>query len=107
MRDWGAQDMSDLETFGRYAKTEFEVEDGQGSVIDFTLTLMEVNRLSDAARHPEAERDPFSLIFTGPHSPYLPQGAYTFRHAELGNFVMFIVPIGPGEAGMRYEAIFT
>jgi hypothetical protein len=99
--------MFDLKTFEQFAKTEFEIEDGQGGAIDFKLTLMEINRISEAARHPESDREPFSLVFVGPHSPYLAQGTYTFRHSEMDSFAIFIVPVGPAEAGMRYEAIFT
>jgi hypothetical protein len=29
------------------------------------------------------------------------------RHAQLGAMEIFLVPIGPDEGGMRYEAIFT
>lgn len=48
----------------------------------------------------------FSLVFRGPREPVLPQRIYRFEHAALGALEIFIVPIGPDEQGMRYEAVF-
>jgi hypothetical protein len=52
-------------------------------------------------------RTPFSLVFRGPLEPLLPQAIYRFEHDTLDPFEVFIVPIGPDEAGMRYEVVFT
>src|SRR5436309_3177 len=52
-------------------------------------------------------RAPFSLVFRGPLEPVLPQRIYRFEHDELGSFELFIVPLGPDESGMRYEAVFA
>jgi hypothetical protein len=49
----------------------------------------------------------FQLIFQSDRQAYLPQGSYLVRHAALGDQQIFIVPIGPNEQGMRYEAIFS
>ena len=49
----------------------------------------------------------FTLHFHAPRESLLPQAMYHFRHAELGGFDIFIVPLGPDDLGMRYEAIFT
>jgi hypothetical protein len=37
----------------------------------------------------------------------LPQRTYDFRNERLGSFELFIVPIGPEDGAMRYEAVFT
>jgi hypothetical protein len=29
------------------------------------------------------------------------------RHEELGQFALFMVPLGPDERGMRYQALVT
>jgi hypothetical protein len=36
-------------------------------------------------------------------------GQQTFRlsHPELGEFDLFLVPLGPGPEGMRYEAVIS
>ena len=51
-------------------------------------------------------RAPFSVLFRGPLTPMLPQRIYTLAHAHLGTFDLFLVPIGPDQSGMCYEAVF-
>jgi hypothetical protein len=48
----------------------------------------------------------FSLSFRGPVQS-LKQNTYRFRHNELGEFDMFIVPVKSGKHGDIYEAIFN
>jgi hypothetical protein len=52
-------------------------------------------------------REPFSLIFRGPTTPWAPQGTYPFEHEKLGTLDLFVVPLGPGEKGMCYQVIFS
>lgn len=52
-------------------------------------------------------RRPFSLIFRGPLEHPLAQKTYPFSHPALGNFDLFIVPVGRDEAGFLYEAVFN
>jgi len=52
-------------------------------------------------------RTPFSVVFRGPMTPMLPQRIYRLAHDELGEFELFIVPLGPDREGLRYEAVFT
>jgi hypothetical protein len=54
-----------------------------------------------------AGRRPFSLIFRSAGSRYLPQRTYSIEHAALGRLDLFLVPIGPDEGGIRYQAIFA
>lgn len=56
-------------------------------------------------KHAGPTRTPFSLLFRGPLEPVLPQQLFLVRHPRLGEFQMFLVPIGPDQAGMRYEAV--
>jgi len=56
--------------------------------------------------HP-ARRAPFSVIFRGPPTPVLPQRIYRIENDSMGTFDLFIVPIGPDETGMQYEAVFN
>lgn len=53
------------------------------------------------------QREPFSLWFRGPRAVVLPQRIYPLEHESLGRLDIFLVPIGPDEAGQRYEAIFN
>ena len=52
-------------------------------------------------------RTPFSIVFRGPRTPLLPQRIYPMEHDAIGTFDLFLVPIGPDQEGMRYEAVFT
>lgn len=52
-------------------------------------------------------RQPFSLYFLGPvSSQYLLQHMFQLEHPEMGVPDIFLVPLGPEEGRMRYEAIF-
>ena len=53
------------------------------------------------------ERAPFSLIFHGTKDSYLPQRIYRLENDAMEPMELFLVPIGPDEHGMRYEAVFT
>lgn len=69
------------------------------------LTLSEATPLPAG---PDADgRAPFSLLFSGPGEPTLPQGMVPLEHAGLGTLEIFLVPLGPGSGGFRYEAIFS
>lgn len=61
----------------------------------------------DNMRGSSKYRQPFSLLFSGPLQPVLPQRIYPLENAETGAFELFLVPLGPQGEGMRYEAIFT
>jgi hypothetical protein len=70
-----------------------------------TLTLREAEALY--APPGDQGRTPFSLEFTDPSQEHLPQQTVAIEHPELGSFDLFVVPLGPGPDGMRYQAIFT
>lgn len=77
------------------------------------VTLMQVTDLSAKyspardARTLDAEGEVFSIVFSGPQSEPLEQDTYTIEHGELGEFDLFIVPIGPAGETAQYEAIFN
>jgi hypothetical protein len=73
-----------------------------GRAID--LTLASADALGGA---PAGGRTPFSLVFQADAAVHLAQGTYRFEHPALGPLDIFIVPIGPNERGMQFEAIFT
>jgi hypothetical protein len=53
-------------------------------------------------------RRPFSLLFLGPVSRlYLQQHIYRLEHEQLGALELFLVPLGPEQGRMRYEAVFN
>ena len=55
----------------------------------------------------DGRRVPFTLTLVGPLQPMLPQRSYRVENDSLGDFELFLVPVGPNVAGMQYEAVFT
>ena len=61
---------------------------------------------AQSSRHPQhAGRQGFSLVFAGQAA--LTQAVHHLVHPSLGALDVFLVPIGPGEQGQQYEAIFN
>jgi hypothetical protein len=87
------------------------------SLIDNTLKIhfnddyilqAEVISVFDGMIYAESIRTPFSIIFrTDQKNQYFEQGTYPIIHPEKGEIPVFLVPIGPDEFGMRYEAVFN
>jgi hypothetical protein len=74
------------------------------------LELIEVTPLrvrSAGGADSSRAREPFSLVFRGPANLVAPQRIYPVEHDTIGSHELFLVPIGPDHAGMRYEAVFT
>jgi hypothetical protein len=90
-----------VETFEDRLGETFRVGEGADE-----LELELVEATPGPGGQPASGRVPFSLVFRGPPEPVLPQRIYRFEHHELGAFDLFIVPIGPDETGMQYEAVF-
>ncbi|MDX6512147.1 MAG: hypothetical protein QOE36_1651 [Gaiellaceae bacterium] len=68
------------------------------------VELINVDELGESS----PGRAPFSLLFRGPAEPILPQRIYRFEHDAIGEFDIFIVPIGFDETGgLRYEVVFA
>jgi len=76
---------------------------------DIEIELEQVTELSSEPYLPGANpRRPFSLIFRGPQGPtYLRQHTYRLEQPGLDELDVFLVPIGPKDGRMGYEAIFT
>jgi hypothetical protein len=94
--------------FAEHLATVFRLQTGAEPL---PLELVEVQRASyaddPAAVGPSGRREPFNLLFRGPRSPYARQGTHRLEHDRLGTLEIFLVPVGPDGAGMRYEAVFT
>jgi hypothetical protein len=92
--------MSELLTIGDFAPllhTRFRAAQRE----TYDLELTEVTDRSNG------RLEQFSLIFTGPASPWLQQGVYTLVHPQMGEQELFLVPLGPDATHMRYEAAFS
>ena len=92
-----------VETFSGRIGERFRITSDDTDPLD--AELIEASEVADT-RLPEGGRVPFSIVFRAPMEPPLPQRIYRFEHDALPEFELFIVPIGPDESGMRYEAVF-
>jgi hypothetical protein len=70
---------------------------------ELALKLHEVQRLAHAKRAGGG----FSLVFVSAPGPFFTQSIHTLRHDGMGTVEMFLVPLGPGEGGNLYQAIFA
>ena len=99
----GTVESFSVATFLPLVGDPFQLALTESNFID--LTLVEASEPQPRSGE-GAGRSPFSIVFRGPLEPVLPQRIYRLRHDTLGSFELFIVPIGPDEAGMQYEAVF-
>lgn len=93
-----------LETFSERLCETFRIYPDTSNPLE--VELISATDLSEATGK-EPRGRPFSIVFRGPKDILLPQRIYRMEHAGIGSFELFIVPIGPDEEGLRYEAIFT
>ena len=59
------------------------------------------------SRRPRDGREPFAVLFHGPADRILEQGIRRLGHPRLGEFDIFLVPVGLDDAGCAYEAVFA
>jgi len=88
------------EEFSRHANTEFNV-----AVDENTSVPLELTEVSEVKLYPQQEE--FTLEFRGPLNMFLGQGVRNFRHDQMGQFELFIVPVKQDAQGFYYEAIFN
>ncbi|HEY7037186.1 MAG TPA: hypothetical protein VH482_38045 [Thermomicrobiales bacterium] len=93
----------DVGTFSPHLDEPFRIRVGDA---DWEETrLVEATALGEDAAS-GGRRTPFSLVFRGSRDRVLPQRTYRIEHEAIGEFDLFLVPIGPDRDGMRYEAVF-
>jgi hypothetical protein len=57
--------------------------------------------------HCSPRQEQFSLRFRGDRNQVFPQRIYSMKHDSIGDFDLFLVPIGRDERGTFYEAVFN
>jgi hypothetical protein len=83
--------------FAARLHTVFRVE--EPAVLDLEMT--------EVVDRSNAQLEQFSVLFKGPESPWLQQGIYALKHPRMGELSLFMVPLGPREGGMIYQAVFS
>jgi hypothetical protein len=96
------------ETFAGREGSEFDMDLSAAGVRGPTTLRLSLTTVEALEEPPwPVDRLPFSLMFSGPAAPIMPQGIYRLVHAELGSLELFLVPLQPDRDGARYEAVFT
>jgi hypothetical protein len=90
-----------FQIFESELNSTFNVVLSQSAVVP--LTLIQASR----ADQPDSRYENFSLFFDGPADHPLPQRIYAFEHERLGQFDLFIVPIGNERGRFQYQAVFN
>lgn len=88
-----------LEHFKAVEKSKFEV------VLEEQTTFLCLQKVS--VHNLSEMYESFSLFFHGPREPFLPQQMYAMRHEQLGELVLFMVPVGESQEGFQYEVVFN
>jgi hypothetical protein len=68
----------------------------------YAMDLIEV-----ADGHSTRRQEQFSLHFRGDREKIYPQRIYAMKHDSIGEFELFLVPIGRDNSGTLYEAVFN
>ena len=99
------QELSTLsyQDFSGYLNQSFNIHFGAEVVL--AAELVEATELSG---YSPLERKPFSIVFrTQQKNEYYQQGTFIIQHPEKGDIPLFLVPKGPDNVGMKYEAVFS
>lgn len=92
--------------FSAHLKEKFHIRYQPETTLE--VELIEVTSIGSVDEPTPAARRQFSVVFrSSQRNSYLPQHVYMVEHNQMGKLELFLVPIGPDEVGMRYEAIFT
>jgi len=95
-------DINDVSTFSKHVGSQFHVELDPEQIV--TATLIEATALDGVGESLEpSAREPFSLLFSVEDGADLPQQTYRVSHEALGEFQLFLVPLGGG----RLESVFN
>jgi hypothetical protein len=95
-------DINSVSMFSKHVDSQFHVELDPEQIV--TATLIEATALNGAGQGLETSaREPFSLLFSMEDGVDLPQHVYRVWHDTLGEFQLFLVPLGGG----RLESVFN
>jgi hypothetical protein len=92
------------ENFRRYLGTKFGVRVQTPKPLE--LELAEVKGYTPESNEPGG-MERFSLFFHGPADILLKQGTFTLDHPEMGEILLFMVPVARIPEGFSYEVVFN
>jgi len=86
--------------FAKHLNTKFRFRLNETETVEAELT-----DVSELLVSPRQER--FSIVFRTSNDFLLEQGQRIIEHDEMGELILFLVPIGRDEDGTYYEAVFN
>ncbi len=92
------------EEYAKHLHTKFRLR--VESPVEVELELAEVVGYQSGANEASGMAR-FSLFFESPPEVFLQQGTYTFDHEQLGEVMLFLVPVARTESDVRYESVFN
>ena len=92
------------EEFSKHVNTKFRLKLETPEPLELELVEVKGYRAGDG--EPKG-MERFSAFFEGPGDSLLPQKSYPLEHDGLGEFEVFLVPIGHNKDHFRYEAVFN
>lgn len=72
-----------------------------------TFILSEVREEPITETTEGSSLETFALLFWDASTATLPQRTYQIRHASIGDFSLFLVPVSRAPEGQYYEAVFN
>ncbi len=88
--------------FEEKLNTPFRIHFGGEAPLEVVLFEVRLHEPHDGPR-----KQPYSIYFRGPRQAVLPQAIYRIEHDRMEPMDIFLVPVGPDEKGMCYEAVFN
>ncbi len=96
-----------IDDFEKHIGDTFKATPQEGEAFDLELRRADPSPYQDAKESAgERDRDPFSVEFHARLPHYVEQQIFSIEHEKLGEFDLFLVPLGPDAEGHRYEAVF-
>jgi hypothetical protein len=94
-----------IDQFATHLNDTFQVDVAEGLA---PFVLVEVQPLKGPSpASPAAMRAGFSLLFHNTAAIVFPQRIYAMRHAQMGEFGIFLVAIARDQNGFIYQAVFN
>lgn len=88
------------EEFAKHLNSKFQIRIDESQIVESELV-----EVSELLLSPRQER--FSIIFRTSNDVFLEQGLRPLEHDAMGQFELFLVPVGRDQVGTYYEAVFN
>jgi len=88
------------DSFAANPHSIFCVQGAHGEAVELELIDLREGRATTG-------HEVFSLMFRGPLGAFLGQWMVAMAHDAIGQFELFIVPVGRTSDGLLYEAVFN